>query len=619
MSTIVQRPVSAMSSSQNTRRNSIEIIDVDSYEPRNVGSSGSNSSNEVEIVSTRGIRRPSQREDFGSQSREIINLVDDEDDDEADTFSARVLSGHDADRQESHRRYISPHPVTSSSSNPPPVPRVPPRFAGHTSFPFRRNAPSYPTPPVAANSQPFDFEQSPEAPPVAGPSNPRPQRAAAPRSRHVHSLGFGGALLSSNRVQPIHRQRQAAAAAAAQIHRRRAPQVRNVRTINGADFLFGFDYEDNALAILALSDYEPDMYRYRGQQLKNIRERELYQQHYTHPPEPEPGFTFDFSPPSPEENDPGRNVSCNGTPRFFPPTSIHDPIILDDDDDDLAGSSSSKARSSGKGKEKAHEVESSAAGDDKKLQALLVCANCLDPLILNEGLAPEEAENRRVWGLRCGHLIDAKCLNKLGKPEEHEAADGEKEIEVGQEESTLQISSYAKGKGKAKAIPTTPSPRKTVTEGGNADDVLPEEDLSHEHQVQEPAMDAPDTSIRSRLRSRLTSLSAAAASAFGGIGAGSSSSASTSTSTAAPSQTSPTRAPPAKRRRGGASSRRRASTKKDNKKVQETYEWKCPVPTCGRVHVSVKIDDVWGPEKERNVKGVRGLQTEARGAVAVFA
>jgi len=502
----------------------------------------------------------------------------------------------DANRLRSHRRLISPHPVASSSTNPPPVPQVPARYAGQTSWIFsRRNTPTYHSPPISANSEPFAFEQSPESL-IAGPSNLQ-RRAelqptgAAPRSQHVPALGFGGALLSSNRVQPVQRARMAAAA---QINRRRAPQVRNVRNFNAADLFFNDNDEEALQHINAiLGFYDHDFSRYRGH-LQSIREREQYQQHYTHPPAPEPGFTFDFAPPSPEDDNGSQNVSRSGTPRFFPPTSIEEPIILDDDDDDDC-----KHKQSPKGKEKERAVDSSSqqhtssSHNSKKLKALLVCANCLDPLVLNAGLAPEEAENRRVWGLRCGHLIDEKCLNKLGKPGEVNSGDED------QVEFSVEKSRDSKGKGKAKAasddVTTSPS---NATNGYPAVPEVP----PPQPQPEVPA----DTSIRSRLRSRLSAaflpLSSTAVASTTALNA----------AAAEPESALATNlSPPTKRRRG--------PNKRQSKKVQEMFEWKCPVATCGRVHISVKVNGIWGPERERSAKGVKGLQTEARGAVPVFA
>ncbi|KAK8854609.1 hypothetical protein IAR55_003348 [Kwoniella newhampshirensis] len=46
-------------------------------------------------------------------------------------------------------------------------------------------------------------------------------------------------------------------------------------------------------------------------------------------------------------------------------------------------------------------------------KSYLVCASCTDPLLVSSAYrSPED----RVWMLRCGHLIDQKCLNKLSIP-----------------------------------------------------------------------------------------------------------------------------------------------------------------------------------------------------------
>ena len=66
------------------------------------------------------------------------------------------------------------------------------------------------------------------------------------------------------------------------------------------------------------------------------------------------------------------------------------------------------------------------------------------------------------------------------------------------------------------------------------------------------------------------------------------------------------------------SKRRRVSNKK---KVEGEYKWSCPVANCGRVHMSVKVDGVWGPEKERESVGrtMGPGKPEARGAIPIFA
>ncbi|KAJ3499905.1 hypothetical protein NMY22_g19448 [Coprinellus aureogranulatus] len=119
----------------------------------------------------------------------------------------------------------------------------------------------------------------------------------------------------------------------------------------------------------------------------------------------------------------------------------------------------------------------------------------------------------------------------------------------------------------------------------------------------DPTPDPPSTSIRSRLRSHTSAASTAA-------------------STGDPHH------PPATLTGSGSAAssrkRKRAPTKAtSNKKpkVEAEFEWKCPVPTCNRVHVSVKMNGVWGPEKERMLKKgpLVDLESAPRGVLVVFA
>ncbi|KDR78698.1 hypothetical protein GALMADRAFT_266136 [Galerina marginata CBS 339.88] len=538
MATIVERPMSALSdmqpTSQLSRRDSIEIIDVDSFDHLE------GSSSQPQRTRPTPRHRPLQRRPWSQP--ETISLIDSDDEED---FFPQILSSHNVDPNRSHRRLISPPPLRTAtiSSVIPPVPTLHPQYAAQTSLPMRLQPPAYPSPPVVPRNVPFNFEMSP-GPPVRGTSIARrPEPRAAPVSHHLPPMGFGGALISSNREQAILRHSRSAAATS---RRRNANRNNSTRQIGALDFAHLFDDElpPAIRTYLATDNYES---RQRNNWGHGSRDKEEYYQSYTHPPQPEPGFTFDFAP---EDEDVPRS-------RFFPPTSIDEPIILDDDDNErspnpLAGSSSySGAR------------ERSPAG---RLDALLVCAKCLDPLILNAGLDPEEAQYRRVWGLRCGHLIDEKCLNELGQPQE--------------EDQVID----RKGKGKAKAV-------QKHTYG----DAVPE--------LQSLA-EAEPPNIRSRLRSRVANLFQTSSSSSADAEASSSSS-------AVPAALAELDAvvPPAKRRR--------VTNKKA--KIQGEFEWPCPVANCGRVHVSVKIDGIWGPEKQKDFKGVKGLPAEARGAVAVFA
>ncbi|KAF8173061.1 hypothetical protein BJ912DRAFT_932141 [Pholiota molesta] len=385
---------------------------------------------------------------------------------------------------------------------------------------------------------PFEITSSP---PVAGPSNPPPRYVpprASPVSHHTPVMGLGGALISSNRAQAIQRQREADIAATRRVraagHRpyRRRPFALSER-------------DDDAYIHMLLNPYMDDEfiplnYRhlYRGR-TSHSAEREQYHQSYTHPPTPEPGFTFDFAMPSPDDENAPRG-------RFFPPTSKDEPIILgDDDDEDTSKPTAGPSSSSG-----ARETSPEAS----KIGMLLVCAKCLDPLILNAGLNAEEAQYKRVWALRCGHLIDEKCLNILGQPPLEEEAVPDK-----------------KGKGKAKV----PAHKNTY---GDAVPELQSLAAASEAAAAAAAADVPD--IRSRLRSRRPNHANGGDPVMPGA----------------------------------------VSAKKP--RVEAEFQWACPVASCRRVHVSVKIDGIWGPEKELPGKGggkASGVRTEPRGAIAVFA
>ena len=435
---------------------------------------------------------------------------------------------------------------------------------------MRLQPPPFPSPPVIrAASRPFSFENALDVP-IAGPSNHRQHRRndapvpqAAPPSHHVPSMGLGGAIISSHRLGGTSEPQVAAGppsrAATRRIHMpsfasrlvdlarlsgfsvRRSPSSSVIMGNNpDMDDLFGDNEGGEELFGSSWHDYYS-----RSRQQTGIQEKEQYLSSYTHPARPDPGFTFDFVLPTSPAADTFRR------PRLFPPTSINNPIVLDDDDD---GNESSTATAI------AGPSSSSSTSDTGQVTATLVCANCSDLLLINAALDPSE-NDRRVWGLRCGHIIDEKCLNQLGQPQ---ALDDSPD--------------HGKGKGKAKAMDS----------GASYGDTIVSENQTVLEAIQE-------NSIRSRLRTRPGSMNFNAPSA----------------SSTLPLLDPTYRLPPLKRPR--------VSNKK--KKVDAEYQWKCPVANCGRVHVSVKVDGVWGPEKEReSVSKTMGMgQPEARGAIPIFA
>ena len=409
---------------------------------------------------------------------------------------------------------------------------------------MRFQPPPFPSPAVIRPiSRSLSFENALDAP-IAGPSNHRLRRRndisapqAGPPSHHVPSMGLGGAIISSHRsgnstFEPHHappvttggQSRMPSFASGLVEYSRWVIRRTNINSFFGDDSDIDDFFGDEGSEHLFAAWQDAAL-----RQRQSIHEKEQYLPSYTHPSKPELGFTFDFALPT-----------ANTRTRLFPPTSINNPIVLDDDDDNSNESFTAIAGPS-----------SSSTSDTGQVIATLVCANCSDLLLLNAALHPNESD-RRVWGLRCGHIIDEKCLNQLGQP--RQVVEDMPDHTKGKASATDSGRSYGD---------TTVSENQTVLEA-----------------VQE-------NSIRSRLRSR------------------------PSTTSIPPMLDS---SPPNRL----ACKRRRISNKK--KKVEAEYSWMCPVPNCCRVHVSVKVDGVWGPEREREFAGGKTMsQPEGRGAIPIFA
>lgn len=308
--------------------------------------------------------------------------------------------------------------------------------------------------PVRPNPNPFPFEQDPSIMPSNQPQPPFPRRTTVPQtvtqaaSHHMPSMGLGGALMSSNNPRAQLAAAQAARAARMSHAMRRRPMSWFV-TAAAPDFddVLVHDSVENPPHITRWLEQQREQFVRFYQRLQGPEDPQTqvkYYQRYTHPVQPEPGFTFDFAPNSSDED--------SSPERRFPPTSANAPIILDDDD----------------------EKPSMLLGESLpgKWTTILICAKCMAPLVLNESLGPDDS-GRRVWALRCGHLIDEQCLNDIGQPDEEAEPDNHNQ---------QQISVDKKGKGKAKVKPKA----------------------SYGEAVVEPIQ---STNIRSRLRSAASSSS----------------------------------------------------------------------------------------------------------------
>ncbi|KAJ7125540.1 hypothetical protein C8R43DRAFT_1135384 [Mycena crocata] len=605
MATIVERPLSAFSMSASTTvvpqrrsRNSVEIIDVDSFE-------------EVE-------ERPAQRRRVEPEPQhDVIEVFDSDDEFSGDASGeGSSRSGGDAPRQHvagsyraARNRYFSP-PAPFQDETIPPVPPLPRRFSSFASLPLPRpRAPRGPPPPssnlnvnegssssssrvpgpIRPISQPFPFElfSSPPAPALSPPRRPVHARARArasadddfdfrpaPPARHNPPMGLGGALISSNnarlaaeRLERQHRNERrvaggrvapaialAGGSGSGSNHRHAAPGNSIMRRlaslnpfrwgdgtaqrVNEVDLLAlahpaGGDARTHADAQLALdlylADQEDAMAARFHHPARAFARRELallrgwaggaskddedYKKEWTHSGSADGGFVFDFAP------------------------SEIVPAVT----------------GKGKGKEVVIDVDA----EKESVSTLLVCARCLDPLLVrSDGITDggeEEARRRKVWGLRCGHLIDGKCFEELRRPVGEEPAPTQPT-----DDSDTSPNSSGKGKGKGK---------------GRARDE--DEDEEHDSLFDEE----PPTSIRSRLRSRGTVTSSAMPGAF-------------------------EIAVPLPRHKKRALPKRKSKAKPKKPVVEARYEWACPVAGCGRLHGSEKIAGEWVNSSKNGPIGV---------------
>ncbi|KAF9223348.1 hypothetical protein BS17DRAFT_781724 [Gyrodon lividus] len=478
------------------RRELPEIIDVDALDVDDIVYVRSLPAEQRRRVSDRGRAIP--------VTTQVIHITDSDNDEEI-----QFVGSNPRLRPVQRERLFSPPPPPQMGGIPP-VPPIPQRFLPMAHRP----------PPglVIPNENPFPFEADlRSAPhPARDPSAPIPPPVAAPHSRHLPYMGFGGALLAGAR----------------QIMRPRSdggnerPAPRNVWGLPGAVImrwdpfdLFG-DEGGNALDGLDDLSWEDvdDPYAAGGvrRQLDRTFERRHKEHHdkpdykpdYTHPNKPLHGFTHDFAPASPSS----------------PASSV---IVLDD----TPGSSSGGSRS----------------GD-----AALVCVCCHDPLILGASDIPEGRDQRRLWGLRCGHLVDGKCIEKLMKP-------------VQPASDQTQTHSHLDVKGKGKMIPETLD----VT-GDVATDVQ---------------------SMRSRLRRRRGMPGSVPS---------------------APQAAQPLASSTHTTYRGGTATRPLVTHRSKGKgkgkakapAVEAEHEWSCPVSGCGHIHLSLLMDGRWTMDKKRGAIAV---------------
>jgi len=347
-------------------------------------------------------------------------------------------------------------------------------------------------------------------------------------------------------------------------------------------WLFGDPTEEEMMDALAFSEMSAaDVGPFGfGNDLAQIRRTtNEYRIAYTHPYPPAPGFTHNFESPSPLTS------------------------VIDVDDEP---GPSTKASGS-----------SSPSKNNENLNTL-VCARCLDPLVLGGGSMPEEERiRRRLWGLRCGHMFDGKCIAELMKPRpvpDLEPVDTEMaafEPPHGRPQDKDSSTQFQDGASSLELGGDIPPDAKSISRlraRGNPPAMEPpSQSLQTTGGASSRTTFAEDNSIRSRLRPRnnlrrvthISSSSPTSSHAFA-----------LTSSQRSPATTTPA-IPPAVIANTGHRSRKRARGKGKQRAVEPVilgrHEWRCPVALCERLHLSLNIED-------------RGwVMDEAQGAVPIFA
>ncbi|EIW83585.1 hypothetical protein CONPUDRAFT_142255 [Coniophora puteana RWD-64-598 SS2] len=624
------------------RPRSPEIIDVDLLDDEDVAPRRSTtrpSSPRRRRVNEEGRSRGVSRNGSALPDDADVVILDDGGDSDDDVQFMGMSFNPQRQRQQQRipRRTIFSPPPPNSRGSVPPVPPVPAHFRRRDiQPPMRRHPPPFPNDVIVAHDDPLPFEANIRAP--APNSNAGRAPAAAPRSHHTPTMGLGGALIARERHE---RYRPEPAGVEQEDMPRNAllrvgPRVQpgwgyddRAFAIGGpwgrhADPLFGFGSDDEddpdwdpedvggadrffpqAMGdIDALAAHDAansfggwDRPRWGGWGWPGVwgggaglfggreraREKEPeYLPEYTHPKRLPAAFTADFAPPSPEEVKPDVIVVRD---------SSHSPRI-------------SRARPGASASSSAQKLEEEApiAGG-----MTLVCPRCRDPLALGSADTGAKRERSRLWGLRCGHLLDGKCVDELSHPRAPTPPPSATPPVI--------VRPDPKGKGKAKATDTDMANTFDASTSVRMPGAFTYNDAPPPPYIHDPYESNP---IRSRLRSHNSH-------PHFGPGASSSSQPSIPGPIPAPHQYPSVPSTPTSRRTAQhpteppvrASTRRgrtrpgpgrgrggKGKGKAKGPVVEAEHSWCCPVAGCGREHLSLKIDGRWVPDVRRGAIGV---------------
>ncbi|KAL1744032.1 hypothetical protein HDZ31DRAFT_74509 [Schizophyllum fasciatum] len=307
---------------------------------------------------------------------EVISIDDDElgaDDDEIEFVG---ISRAPSPAARPTRRLRSP-PLRRDPSEAPPVPPLPRRYAPWRPLPPRRSQ-QHATGSSASSSSaardhgvvrphggPLPFELTAEA----GPSwrrLPPPELRAAPSAHATPDhprMGFGGALLSE------HRRRNPRTGGGGGIYQLIHSLAPGLGTGGYDDDDDEFSGADRFLAFsIAWEGAGLPAYRLFGGARRP--DEPMYKPEYTHPAPPAPGFSHDFG----------------------------------------AGEAEADITTS---------TSSSSAPAPAHTDHVLQCTHCARPLLLGDhlsALGAEQARLHKLWGLRCGHMIDGFCFEAASRP-----------------------------------------------------------------------------------------------------------------------------------------------------------------------------------------------------------
>ncbi|KAH9055504.1 hypothetical protein EDB87DRAFT_1640726 [Lactarius vividus] len=470
-------------------------------------------------------------------------------------------------------RLRSPPPPIQTVHAPPPVPPLPSRHRP------RQQARAFPPDVVRPNVEPFAFE--------------RAMVAHVPRPASHPPLGDSGGFVSlNNRHEAELLQHQQARDQARQRYFDRLRIARGIHQRHGflsqtigrifPTWLFGDPTEEEMMDALAFSDLataDVGRFEFGGDRAQPRRAPHEYRIAYTHPYPPAPGFTHNFESPSPS-------------------------VTVIDVDEEPAPSD-----------------QPAGSNSTSENMNTLVCARCLDPLVLGGSNMPEdERTRRRLWSLRCGHMLDGKCIAELMKPQPapdieptsmEVAGTDSSNPRMRGEDHSVDTPSPVSPQGlvlDGKAHPNTGPSARTTKARGIVDAIERRPESSQLAMGgSEPAISTEDSSIRSRLRPRNM--------AGHVVHTSSSSSISFRAPTRSSSQRilAPVRPAPSLAVVASAVPQTKRRTKgKGKQKVVEPlilgrHEWRCPVALCERLHLSLDIENQgW-------------VMDETQGAIPIFA